>query len=98
MLTYYHGTNDPQGVLEALLGGGMIRTGFHLTPTVSVAANYGHTVLAIEIEADLTKAHIGRINKEGNYNASVGGGVEVVLKDHAAVAELYAVLWDARPL
>lgn len=95
MHTLYHATNNPSAVLEALLGGGLIRTGFHMSPTRSIAANYGHTVIAITVERDLTKAHVGLINKEGNHNKVTGHGIEYVLKDHAAVNELYAVLWDA---
>lgn len=98
MHTFYHGTNNPQSVLDALVGGGMIRTGFHMTPTFTIASNYGHTVIAITLTDDLTFAHVGLIGKEGNSNKATGHGIEYVLKDNAAVTELYANLWDAEPV
>ena len=66
-----------------------------MSPTRSIAANYGHTVIAITVEQDLTKAHVGLIGKEGNQNKVTGHGIEYVLKDNSAVNGLYAVLWDA---
>lgn len=98
MHTLYHGTNNPHSVLDALVGGGKIRTGFHMSPTFNVAQNYGHTVIAITITDDLTMSHVGLINKDGNSNKVTGNGIEYVLKDDAAVSELYAVLWDAMPV
>ena len=99
MFTYYHGTNNPTQVVDAIIGNGRIRAPFHMTPSREVAENYGSTVIAIEIEADIPSAHIGMINKTagaGNYNAAVGNGIEVVLKTPAAVSEFYAALYDAR--
>ena len=96
MRTYFHGTNDAENVLNAIIGNGKLRTGFHLTPDMSVAKNYGGTVIAVELEEDLTKAHIGMINKDGNFNAMVGNGIEVVLNNEAAVNELYYNLYDAK--
>ena len=94
--TYYHGTNTPDAVIEALLGSDKIRTGFHMAPRIETAANYGNHVIAIELEQDIESAHIGMINKaSGNYNAAVGNAVEVVLKTPAAVNELYAALYNA---
>jgi hypothetical protein len=98
MHTLYHGTNNPHSVIEALLGAGKIRTGFHMSPSFDVAQNYGHTVIAITIMSDLSMSHIGLINKEGNSNKVTGNGIEYVLKDDAAVSELYSVLWDAAPV
>ena len=95
MHTLYHGTNNPHSVIEALLGAGLIRTGFHMSPSHNIASNYGHTVIAITLTADLTFAHVGLINKEGNSNKTTGNGIEYVLQDNAAVTELYANLWDA---
>ena len=94
-VTLFHGTNTPAAILDAVIGGGMIRTGFHMTPQIEVAKNYGSSVIAIEFEADLVNAHVGTINKEGNFNKAVGNGIEVVLKDQAAVVEFFAKLWDA---
>lgn len=94
MHTLYHGTNNPHSVIEALVGGGLIRTGFHLTPTYAIAANYG-TVIAITLTDDLEFAHVGLIGKEGNQNKATGGGIEYVLKDNAGVTDLYSKLWDA---
>ena len=95
-VTLFHGTNTPAVILDAIVGGGLITTGFHMTPQREVAQNYGSSVIAIEFEADLVKAHVGIINKEGNYNKAVGNGIEVVLKDQAAVADFYNKLWDAK--
>ena len=92
---FYHGCNNPAVILDAIIGGGKINPGFHLTPDINVAKNYGMHVVKVQVEGDLVKAHVGTINKEGNYNKAVGNGIEVVLKDHAAVAELYGKLWDA---
>ena len=79
MLAYYHGSNQADKVLDAIIGGGMIRAGFHLAPDINVAKNYGSKVVKVMLEADLVKAHVGVINKEGNYTKVVGNGVEVVL-------------------
>lgn len=95
MLAYYHGSNVADLVLDAIIGGGKLRPGFHLSPDINVARNYGSKVVKVMLEADLSKAHVGLINKEGNYNKAVGNGVEVVLKDEAAVNELYHNLYDA---
>ena len=93
---FYHGSNRADEVLDAVIGGGKIRVGFHLSPSIEVARNYGDKIVAIELEGDLSKAHVGLINKEGNFNANVGNGIEVVLKDDAAVSELYHNLVDAQ--
>jgi len=93
--TYFHGTNNPAAVIEAIMGADRIRAPFHMTPTREVAENYGSHVVAIEIEGDIKSAHIGMINKEGNYNKSVGNGIEVVVKTPAAVREFYNVIYDA---
>ena len=92
---FYHGCNNPEAIIDAIVGGGKINPGFHLAPDINVARNYGMHVVKVQVEGDLVKAHVGMINKEGNYNKAVGNGIEVVLKDHAAVAELYGKLWDA---
>lgn len=94
MFTYYHGTKNSDGVLDALLGGGVLRTGFHLAVKPSVAANYGR-VIKITSEVDLTMAHVGLINKDGNSNASVGNEIEVVLKTPASINQLLMNLYDA---
>jgi hypothetical protein len=94
MLTMYHGTANPAVVINALVGNGKIRTGFHLTPDINVARNYGRVVKVV-LEDDIKHAHVGLINKEGNYNAAVGHGVEVVLTTEAAVNAMYDVLVDA---
>lgn len=95
-IVYYHGTSTPDMVLDAVIGGGKLRNNFHLSPDINVARNYGSSVVAIELEGDLSKAHYGIINKEGNYNAKVGNSVEVVLKDDSAIVELYHLLVDAQ--
>ena len=94
---YYHGAKNRAAALEAIIGGDILRPGFHMAPDIDVARNYG-AVIAIELEEDLVKAHVGMINKEGNSNAAVGNGIEVVLKDEAAVVELYNNLYDAYPV
>lgn len=93
-MKYYHGTKNIEACLDALIGSGMLRTGFHMTPSIEVARNYG-AVIVIELESDLTKAHFGMINKVGNSNSAVGNGIEVVLKDQSAINELYYNLEDA---
>ena len=94
----YHGSNRAAEVLDAIVGGGKLRVGFHLSPSRKVAENYGREVVAVYLDSDLNKAHVGLINKDGNYNKAVGNGIEVVLKDDAAVNELYGKLWDAEIL
>jgi len=98
MYRYYHGTDSAERVLDAVVGGTKIVNGFHMTPSLAVARNYGKHVIAIDLESDLNRAHVGLINKEGNFNKSVGNGVEVVLKDDAAITEFYGVLYDAQVL
>ena len=95
MSTYYHATNAKDEVLNAIMGTGKIRTGFHMTPSKEIARNYGTHLIAITFEEDLECAHVGLINKEGNHNPLTGHGIEVVLKDEMAVREFYMKLWDA---
>ena len=96
ILTYYHGSNTANSVLDAIVGGGLIRDGFHMTPDINIARAYGSKVVAIEFEGDLKKASIRRIEKENNHNPVTGHGVEVVLTSAAAKSEFYAKLWDAK--
>ena len=95
MATYYHATNAKDEVLNAIMGTGKIRTGFHMTPSMEIARNYGSSILAITFEEDLENAHVGTIAKEGNHNPLTGHGIEVVLKDEMAIREFYMKLWDA---
>lgn len=98
MTKYFHGTNNPESIINMIIGNGTLNNVFHMTPDLSVAKNYGHTVIVIEFESDLTKAHIGSVNKEGNFNKSVGNGTEVVIKTPAAFAEFYHNVVDAYTL
>jgi hypothetical protein len=93
---YYHGTNNGHVILNALTGNGKLNTGFHLTTDKSTALNYGSDLIEIELEADLTKAHVGFINKDSNFNASVGNKLETVLHTPAAINELYFNIVDAK--
>ena len=94
---FYHGSNQSEAVLEAIIGGGSLRDNFHMSPSIDVARNYGSKVVEIELEADLVHAHVGMINKSsGNFNKSVGNGIEIVLNSAAAKAEFFGKLWDAK--
>jgi diaminopimelate epimerase len=94
--TYYHGTKNSDVIINALLGNGKIDRAFHMTPDLTVAKNYGAEIVEITFEDDLKNAHIGIINKDGNFNKSVGNGVEIVVKTPAAINELYFKLVDAK--
>ncbi len=91
----YHGSDRADAVLNAVVGSGKLKYGFHMSHDINVARNYGSSIVKIVLESDLNKAHVGLINKEGNSNKSVGNGIEYVLKDDAAINELYLKLWDA---
>ena len=91
----YHGSDRAGAVLNAVVGSGKLKYGFHMTHDINVARNYGSNIVKIVLESDLNRAHVGLINKEGNSNKSVGHGIEYVLKDDAAINELYLKLWDA---
>ena len=91
----YHGSDRAGAVLNAVVGSGKLKYGFHMTHDINVARNYGNSIVKIVLESDLNRAHVGLINKEGNSNKSVGNGIEYVLKDDAAINELYLKLWDA---
>ena len=93
--TFFHGTNQPKAVIEAIMGADRIRAGFHMTPSREVAENYGSHVIAIEVEGDIPSAHVGMINKEGNFNRNVGNGIEVVIRTPAAMREFYHALYNA---
>ena len=95
LVTYYHGTEQADAVLNAIVGSGQIRQGFHLTHDIAVAKAYGSKVVKVELEADFAAARVTMINKEGNFNPVTGNSVETVLDTPAAVNELYANLWDA---
>ena len=95
----YHGSDRADAVLDAVVGSGSLRYGFHMTHDINVARNYGSKIVKIVLESDLNRAHVGLINKSsGNFNKSVGNGIEYVLKDDAAINELYGLLWDAEIL
>jgi hypothetical protein len=47
------------------------------------------------LSADVAGAHVGQINKDGNFNASVGNGVEVVLDNGTAVDSFIDVVEGA---
>ena len=94
----YHGSDRADAVLNAVIGSGQLKYGFHMTHDINVARNYGSKLVKIVLESDLNKAHVGLINKSagtGNFNKSVGNGIEYVLKDDVAINELYSLLWDA---
>lgn len=96
IVTLYHGTNRGDAVVDALVGGGELKRGFHMTADINVARNYGDEVVAVYLTSDLNKAHVGMINKDGNHNKLVGNGVEYVIHNDAAMRELMAdKLWDA---
>ena len=101
MHTYYHGTRQPDAVLDAIIGSGRIRAPFHLTHDPQVAAHYGDHVIEIEFERDFEHAHVGMINKTGsasaaaNYNAAVGNSIETVIATPAAQREFYHSLYNA---
>lgn len=94
----YHGSDRADAVLNAVTGSGKLKYGFHMTHDINVARNYGSKIVKIVLESDLNRAHVGLINKDGNFNKSVGNGIEYVLKDDAAINELYGLLWDAEIL
>ena len=91
----YHGSDRADAVLDAVIGSGKLKYGFHMSHDINVARNYGSKIVKIVLESDLNRAHVGLINKDGNSNKSVGNGIEYVLKDDAAINELYLKLWDA---
>ena len=95
LTTYYHATNAKDEVLNAIMGSGKVRYGFHMTPSKEIALNYGSHLIEITFEEDLEKAHIGMIEKDGNHNPLTGHGIEVVLQDDAAIREFYMNLYDA---
>ena len=94
----YHGSDRADAALNAVVGSGKLKYGFHMTHDLNIARNYGSKIVKIVLESDLNRCHVGLINKSagtGNYNKSVGNGIEYVLKDDAAINELYLKLWDA---
>jgi hypothetical protein len=93
-VTYYHGTNNADHIVNCIEGNGKLRTNFHLTTDIDTARNYGGKVVKIVLESDLTTAHVGLINKDGNYNESVGNKTETVLKTPASINEFYFKVWD----
>ena len=98
-VTLYHGTNRGDAVVDALVGGGALKMGFHLTADKEVARNYGDDLVAVYLTSDLNRAHVGLINKENNHNKAVGNGIEYVVHNDAAMRELMAEkLWDAEVL
>jgi len=95
MHTYYHGTNQPDAVIDAIVGAGRIRTPFHMTHEIEVARNYGSRVVRIEVEEDIKSARVTRINKENNFNAAVGDAIETVIAEPKAVNEFYYAIYNA---
>ena len=95
MITYFHGTNQPAKIVDAIIGSGRIRAPFHMTHDIDVARNYGNHVVRIEMEEDVKSARVGRINKENNYNANVGDAIETVIADPKAVNDFYYAIYNA---
>ena len=95
MFTFYHGTNNPNAIIEALMGSGRIRKPFHMAPDVNIARNYGRHVVKVTLETDIPSAKVGMINKEYNYNRAVGNGIEVVINNPSAEREFYHGIYDA---
>ena len=85
----HHGCDNPAELFAAIASGkdGKIgpRKGLHLAPRDLVARNYGKYLITFMLSADVQGAHVGTINKDGNSNAKVGQGVEVVLNTDAAI-------------
>jgi hypothetical protein len=95
MLHYFHGTDQPEMVMNALVGNGKLRLPFHMTPDIEIAKAYGGSVVLVEFESDLEGVRISQINKEGNHNPVTGHGIEVVCETPKAMNSLYAHLFDA---
>jgi hypothetical protein len=93
-MIYFHGTNNPAAVIAAI-DNGTLSLPFHLTPSTTVADNYGHTVLAIEFDEDFKRVMPRMINKEGNYNRNVGNGIELVIENDVQLGEFYMNALDA---
>ena len=56
----------------------------HLAVDPEVSKVYGSgKLLKITVEGDLDRAHVGMINKDGNFNPDVGNGIEYVLRGNA---------------
>jgi hypothetical protein len=51
-------------------------------PAVSKVYGSGK-LLKITVEGDLERAHVGMINKDGNFNPDVGNGIEYILRGNA---------------
>lgn len=95
----HHGCNDPKPLFAAIAAGKAgregLNTGLHLAPSATVAGNYGKYLVTFILSADVAGAHVGQINKDGNFNASVGNGVEVVLDNSAAIDSFIDVVEGA---
>ena len=85
----HHGCDNPAELLAAIAAGKNgkegVKKGLHLAPRSLVARNYGKYLITFLLSADIAGAHVGTINKDGNANAKVGNGIEVVLTTDAAV-------------
>ena len=85
----HHGCDNPAELLAAIAAGKNgsddLNTGLHLAPAALVARNYGKYLITFLLSADVSGAHVGMINKDGNSNSRVGNGIEVVLTTEAAV-------------
>ena len=78
MQTLYHGTNNA----EAILANENFNIGFHMTPDLNVARNYGNQVIALDFD--------------GNFNKNVGNGIEVVIKDNAQLRSFWNAYGESR--
>ena len=80
-MRYYSGMSKARA--QAVVESDDIQVGFHMTPDVEIARKYAGpagVVVAIDF-IDHFDAHVGTINKEGNYNKDTGNGIEVVLQN-----------------
>ena len=63
-----------------------------------MARNYGKYLITFLLSADVQGAHVGTINKDGNANAKVGNGIEVVLNTDAAIESFISNVQSAEVL
>lgn len=96
----HHGCDNPAELLNAIAdskqGGNGLREGLHLSPSDSVARNYGKYLITFVLLSDVSGAHVGQINKDGNSNRLVGHGVEVVLNSQHATQSFVDVVDGAQ--
>jgi hypothetical protein len=87
----YHGCSAAN-VEEVMKNIKVTARGFHMTPDIEIAKEYGSKVVCFEVEP--FESHVGTLNKGGGFEEDIKSGIEYVLKNEYHLVSFYKNLED----